>query len=123
MPDFFVNINPNALGGSAQTSLGSLYYQVPGWPISFGDNMKGEAYLTTALKINPDGTDTNYFYGDYLVQAGKYDKAISVLQHALQASPRHGRELADAGRHQEIEATISRAQKELVSSHKSTLNR
>ena len=31
-------IDPKALDGSAYTSLGSLYYQVPGWPIGFGDD-------------------------------------------------------------------------------------
>jgi tetratricopeptide (TPR) repeat protein len=118
-----LGINPAALKGSAQTSLGSLYYQVPGWPISFGDNKKAEAYLTAALNINPDGIDPNYFYGDYLIQRSQYDKAILMLQHALQASPRPGREVADAGRHQEIKAAITKAQKALESSQKSTLNR
>ena len=28
-------LDPNALQGSAYTSLGTLYYQVPGWPIGF----------------------------------------------------------------------------------------
>ncbi len=118
-----ISIDPAALKGSAQTSLGSLYYQVPGWPISFGDNKKAETYLTSALKINPDGIDPNYFYGDYLLQKGQYDKAIPVLEHALQAPPRPGRELADEGRHQEIKVAIAKAQKELESSNKRTLNR
>src|SRR6185503_8472335 len=33
-----LEIDPKALDGSAYTSLGSLYYQVPGWPIGFGDD-------------------------------------------------------------------------------------
>lgn len=33
---------PETLDGSAYTSLGSLYYQVPGWPIGFGDDDKAE---------------------------------------------------------------------------------
>ncbi len=28
-----LKIAPEALDGSAYTSLGSLYYQVPGWPL------------------------------------------------------------------------------------------
>lgn len=117
-----IKINPNALDGSAQTSLGSLYYQVPGWPISFGNNKKAGEYLQAALQINPDGIDSNFFYGDFLVREGQYDKAVPVLEHALRAAPRLGRELADAGRRQEIKAAISKAQKELGSSKKSTLN-
>ena len=30
-------IDPLTLDGSIFTSLGSLYYKVPGWPLSFGD--------------------------------------------------------------------------------------
>lgn len=30
-------MDPKALQGSAYTSLGALYDQVPGWPLSFGD--------------------------------------------------------------------------------------
>ena len=45
-------IDPAALDGSIYTSLGSLYYQVPGWPIGFGNDDKAEAYLKQALAIN-----------------------------------------------------------------------
>ncbi|MDA1382172.1 hypothetical protein PCI56_27515 [Plesiomonas shigelloides subsp. oncorhynchi] len=37
--------NPNALDGSAYTSLGSLYYKVPGWPVGFGDDEQAERLL------------------------------------------------------------------------------
>src|SRR6187402_673601 len=30
-------IQPDVLHGSIYTTLGSLYYQVPGWPVGFGD--------------------------------------------------------------------------------------
>ena len=52
-------IDPNALQGSAYTSLGSLYYQVPGWPIGFGDERKARALLDKALALNPQGIDPN----------------------------------------------------------------
>ena len=55
-------IDSNALNGSIYTSLGSLYYKVPGWPIGFGDNSKALIYLKKALQINPNGIDANYFY-------------------------------------------------------------
>ena len=96
-------INPNALEGSAYTSLGSLYYKVPAWPIGFGDDEKAKANLEQARAINPNGIDPNYFYGDFLIEQGEYEKAITVLEHALQAAPRPGRELADAGRRGEID--------------------
>src|SRR5690606_28730610 len=52
-----LKIDPKALDGSAYTSLGSLYYQVPGWPVAFGDDDEAEKYLKQALQINPDGID------------------------------------------------------------------
>lgn len=100
--DKAIKINDDALEGSAYTSLGSLYYQVPSWPISFGDNQKAKEYLTKGLELNPDGIDSNYFYGDYLYNAGDKSKAEKVLRKALQATPREGRAVADEGRKKEI---------------------
>lgn len=99
--------NPTALNGSAHTSLGSLYYQVPGWPVGFGDDDKAEEHLKQALQMNPNGIDPNYFYGDFLLQDGKADEAKIYLERALQAQDRPGRELADAGRRQEIKAALA----------------
>ena len=100
--DKAIKIDPSASNGSAYTSLGSLYYQVPSWPISFGDNQKAKEYLTKGLELNPDGIDSNYFYGDYLHKTGDLSKAEKVLKKALQAPAREGREIADEGRKKEI---------------------
>jgi len=102
------NIDPKALNGSVYTSLGSLYYQVPGWPLSFGNDDKAAAYLKKALVINPDGVDPNYFYGDYLIEEGRYQEALPVLERALQAKPRPGRELADAGRQAQVRKALAK---------------
>lgn len=101
--------NPNALQGSAYTSLGSLYYKVPGWPIGFGNKKKAKAYLQKALDINPDGIDSNYFYADYLSEQGEYKQAIEYYEKALSAPARKGREDADAGRKAEAEAGLKLA--------------
>mgnify|MGYP000703387484 CR=1 FL=1 len=106
-------INPNALDGSIYTSLGSLYYQVPAWPVGFGDDKKARKYLEKAVAVNPNGIDPNYFYGDFLIEQDDYKGAIKVLEHALQAAPRPGRELADAGRKQEINVALNKAHHEL----------
>lgn len=103
-----LEIDPKALNGSAYTSLGSLYYQVPGWPIGFGDDKKALEYLKKGLEINPDGIDSNYFYGDFLFRAGDLDNAERALRKALQAAPRKGREDADAGRRGEINALLDK---------------
>ncbi len=94
--------SPETLNGSAYTSLGSLYYQVPGWPIGFGDDEMAEKMLLKALEINPDGIDPNYFYGDFLAQDGRKKEAMSYLNKAQNAKPRADRPLADVGRQQEI---------------------
>lgn len=103
-----LELDETALQGSAYTSLGALYYQVPSWPIAFGNKKEAEKLLRKALQINPDGIDSNYFLGDYLVQEKRYDEARVVLQKALAAKPRPGRELADRGRRAEIEALLSK---------------
>jgi len=100
--------NDQALQGSAYTSLGSLYYQAPSWPISFGNHKKAEKYLLQALAINPNGIDPNFFYGDFLLQQQLYKEAQDYLTHALKAPPRSGRELADEGRRQEIRAALAK---------------
>ena len=105
--------NPNALDGSAYTSLGSLYYQVPGWPIGFGDKDKARELLTKALAINPKGMDSNYFMGDFLFRNGDYEKARASLEAALQAPPRPTRPLADEGRRKEIEALLVKVREKL----------
>jgi len=105
-------IDPNALDGSIYTSLGSLYYQVPGWPLGFGDDDKAEVLLKKALRINPDGIDPNYFYGDFLYRQGRPAEALQVLEKALQAPARPARADADAGRRHEIQALIARIKSE-----------
>ncbi|CAN7250964.1 hypothetical protein LJR071_001007 [Pseudomonas sp. LjRoot71] len=106
-------LDPKALSGSAYTSLGSLYYQVPGWPVGFGDDEKAEVMLKQALAINPDGIDPNYFYGDYLARAKRFAEAKAALEKALQAPPRPNRQSADVGRKQEIQVLLNKVNAEL----------
>jgi tetratricopeptide (TPR) repeat protein len=100
-------LDEGALSGSAHTSLGSLYYQVPGWPVGFGDDDKAREHLSAGLALNPDGMDSNFFWGDFLRQEGDKQGAIAALRKALAASPRPGRERADAGRREEILALLA----------------
>lgn len=117
-----LRLDAHALDGSAHTSLGSLYYQVPGWPIAFGDNKKAEQHLKAALAINPDGIDPNYFYGDYLLKQERFAEAIAAFEHAQAAPPREGRATADAGRQREIATGLSAAQQGLAKSKKPAFN-
>ncbi|HEX9803299.1 MAG TPA: hypothetical protein VGB35_08585 [Gammaproteobacteria bacterium] len=103
-------IDAAVMDGSIYTSLGSLYYQVPGWPLGFGDDDKARSLLLEALQRNPDGIDPNYFYGDFLYRNGETEAALAALNKALQAPARPDRPLADAGRREEVRALIAKIQ-------------
>lgn len=108
-----VALDPKALEGSAYTSMGALYYQVPGWPIGFGDDEQAEKLLKQALQLNPNGIDPNYFYGDFLYRQKRYSEARLALEKAQAATARPGREVADRGRQAEIGALLAKVQAEL----------
>lgn len=104
-------IDPKSLNGSVYTSLGSLYYKVPGWPLGFGNDKKAKEYLEKALLINPTGIDPNFFYGEYLYEQGEYEEAKKALERGLAAPARPGRELADKGRIEEIQDLLQKIKK------------
>ena len=106
-------INPRALNGSAATSLGALFYQVPGWPLGFGNKETARNYLEKSLEINPDGLDSNFFYGDFLLERKEYQKAVEVLEHALAAPTLENRPIADQGRRDEIRKRLQEAKTHL----------
>lgn len=108
-----MKVDASALDGSAYTSLGALYYQVPGWPVGFGSDKKAVQLLRKGLEINPDGIDSNYFYADYLLQKKQYEQAEKYLLKAQNAAPRPNRPIADSGRQQEIVAALSTAREKL----------
>jgi tetratricopeptide (TPR) repeat protein len=105
-------IDAHAMDGSIYTSLGSLYYQVPGWPVGFGDDEKAMAYLKKALLLNPNGIDPNYFYGDFLLSQKDFSGAIKAFDSALAAPPRPNQLIADNGRREEVKIALAKAKKQ-----------
>ena len=103
-----IQIDGNALDGSAYNSLGVLYYKVPRWPVGFGDKAKAGELLQKALAVNPVGIDPNFFYGEYLAETDRRDEAIVDLERALQAPARPGRQIADTGRREEARALLAK---------------
>jgi tetratricopeptide (TPR) repeat protein len=101
-----LKLDKNALAGSAYTSLGTLYHNVPGWPIGFGDDDEAKQFFEKSLKINPNGIDPNYFYAQYLFDEGEYKQAKQVLLNAQKAAKRPTRRFADKNRQQEISALL-----------------
>ena len=106
-----IDIDGDVLDGSAYTSLGSLYYQVPGWPIGFGDTDKANEYLKKGLALNPNGIDSNFFYADFLIDKGEIEEAKVYLTKARKAPSRPGREDADQGRRIEVLQLIEKIKK------------
>ena len=101
-------IDDTALDAGAYTALGVLYYKVPGWPIGFGNDKTAKAYLDKALALAPQAMDTNYFYGDFMIEQGDKERARAYLEKALEAPPHPGHEDADAGRRIEIENDLAK---------------
>jgi len=104
-----IQIDGQALDGSAYNSLGVLYYKVPGWPIGFGDKKQARELLQKALAINPQGIDPNFFYGEFLLETDAATSAVPYLEKALQAPARPGRPLADQGRREEARQLLAKA--------------
>jgi len=89
---------PAKLDAGAPTSLGVLYYRVPGFPIGFGDTAKARQLLEQAVKLAPTGLDAWYFYGDFLYDQKEYSKAAEAFHHALSLPPHPDRPLWDKNR-------------------------
>jgi tetratricopeptide (TPR) repeat protein len=99
--------DPKALDAGAPTSLGVLYYRVPGFPVAFGDKKKARALLEEAVHTAPQGMDAEYFYGDFLFNEGDYPRATAVFETALKIPPDPDRPLWDKNRRLVIEQRIS----------------
>lgn len=104
-----------ALDGAVPTSLGALYYMVPGFPLGFGDNDKARDYLRQGVEISPIGLDSNYFYGDFLFREGEYGQAALILERGLSAPVDPERPVWDAGRRAEIQTLLDKVEKKLAS--------
>lgn len=109
--DQAIQLDGQALDGSAYTSLATLYAKVPGWPLGFGSKDKADELFKKALTINPQGIDANFFYGEFLADQNKTPEAVKHLETARKAAPRPGRELADKGRRLEIDALLKKINK------------
>jgi len=108
-----LEINPDVSHGAAYTQLGNLYFEVPGWPLGFGDRDKARTLLKKGLSILPDGLDTNYLMGKFLLRQRKYREAARYFKRALAAPPRPGRAIADTGRKSDARRMLEEATQKL----------
>ncbi|MDX8407891.1 MAG: hypothetical protein R8L58_05850 [Mariprofundaceae bacterium] len=99
---------------SIHTTLGSLYYQVPGWPLGYGDEDKALEHLNKALELSPDGLDAHFWMASYLWdETRKYKEAADHFRKAIAAPARPGREIADAGRKAEAKTILAKVEKKI----------
>lgn len=101
-----ISLDANAMQGSAYTSLGVLYMNVPGWPVGFGDKNKARELLTQAVRMAPQDIDANYFMGEYYLKQNDYSLARDYFERAKSAPARPGRDVADTGRQSEIDQML-----------------
>lgn len=105
-----IRINPKALDGAAYVTLGTLYYMLPGWPVSFGDDDMAEQLLKASLQINPDGIDANYFYADFLLRQDRATEAEAFFHKASQAPVRKQQVFADTQLQNEAKLALAHTQ-------------
>lgn len=105
--------DPTALSGAAYTSAGSLYYQVPGWPVGFGDDEKAEEMLKKGLAIGPQDLDAHYFYADFLITQKRWKEAVATLQKGLAIPDDGKRPLFQKGRRDKMAAMLKTAQEKM----------
>lgn len=102
-----IKINPQTANGSAYVTLATLYYMAPKWPIAFGDAEKAEKMFQEALKINPNGIDANYFYGDFLLANNQPKEAQKYFERAISAPSRGEQLFADSKLKDEVKLALA----------------
>ena len=116
-----IQINPKTANGSAYVTLATLYYMVPKWPIAFGDTEKAAQLFKEALKINPNGIDTNYFYGDYLLANNQASEAQKFFEKALSTPSRTEQLFADNRLKEEVKLALANTKSRKINGVKNAL--
>lgn len=114
-----IKINPETMSGSAYVTLGTLYYMVPKWPVSFGDDDAAKQMLEIALKINPNSIDANYFYGEFLMLHNKPNDAARYFEKATTAPVRAEQIYADNRLKEEAKLALKNTKNRKISGEKS----
>ncbi len=102
-----IDLDPPALDAAAYVTLGNLYRRLPGWPILYGDRKLARQYFESGVKLYPDAIDTNYFYGDYLLDEGDTAGARTYLEKASHAPIRPSLKISDEHLKKETGQTLA----------------
>lgn len=104
-----IDIDPKAMDAAAYITLGNFYFRLPGWPLSFGDDLQAQRYLQSALVLFPEAIDSNYFMGDFLLDQGEYEAALPYLEKAERAPIRSYQRLSDTKLKEQLPALLKTA--------------
>lgn len=92
--------------GMAYGVLGSLYANVPRWPIAFKNTKKAEKYLRTGVELAPESLDAHYYLAKFLNDQKRYAEAEKYYLNALETPHRTERFIADEARREEAEREL-----------------
>ena len=104
-----IAMDPLALEGAAYVTLGNLYRRLPGWPLLYGDKKRARALFESGVRRYPEGIDTNFFYGDFLLEEGERLKAIPYLEQAERAPIRPTLRVSDTRLKEELKTILKDA--------------
>jgi hypothetical protein len=103
-----ITVDPKTVDGSAYVVLGTLYHKVPAWPVAFGDDIEAEKMLKMALTISPNGIDSNFYYGEFLIDKGQDKVAEAYFERASSAPIRPEQIFADSQLQNEAKQVLSK---------------
>ena len=101
-----IQIDANALDGSAYNSLGVLYYKVPRLAGRLRRQGQGRRAAAEGAGGQSEGHRSELLLWRVPRRDRRRDEAIAYLERALQAPARPGRQIADAGRREEARALL-----------------
>lgn len=86
-----------ATRGILEATLGALYAQAPGFPISFGDRRQAEAHFHAGLRADPGNPESYYYFAQFLMDQRRYPEADLALRSAHRLLHRPDRPIGDSG--------------------------
>ena len=108
--DAAIMLRPDGeIRGMLEATLGALYFQVPGFPLGFGDSAAAEAHFRASLIADPTSPESLFYFGDFLLAQHRDEEAVASFRKALRGLPRAGRPIGDAGLTHRIEAGLALA--------------
>jgi tetratricopeptide (TPR) repeat protein len=106
-------IPTNTYAAATFSSLGGMYANAPGFPMSFGDKKKALANYQRAIALSPTAIEANFQFAKFLFDSGDYAGALKHATVSVNAPPRPGREKADKNFHAKAETLMAQVKTKL----------